>query len=264
MFYFVAGLPPLEVKSLKKKVNDKNGSVYTNSVIHTNSTNTDKTTDEDDNGNRASVADLCKKFDDKQLIVIKNGPSNLLSSYKPPKLKTSKVTASGENYLSASTKLTNGKKINSAIKKSSSGISTASVNGKKSDSLSSSKCLSNIDVLQSKLEVINKGNIVENGTDIDREDVGTNTVGEDTDTGTQKNNSRVNNFASYISTKDFEKVDDKVNGSNSTETSKNDMDNKENSYLGKILAQNVSSFHFSLLFLRVKGCNLQVHFLCCF
>lgn len=242
LFYFVSGLPPLEVKSLKKKVNDKNGSVYTNSVAHTNSTNTENTTDEDDNGNRASVADLCKKFDEKPLAITKNGTSNNLSSFKTPKLKTSKVIDNGEISSSANTKFTNSKKINSsAIKKSSNGISPTNFNSKKSDNLSSSKCQSNIDVLQSKLEVINKGDIVENGTDINREDASTNSIGEENDIGTQQNNSRINNFASYISTKDFEKVDDTVNGSNSTETTKNDMDNKDNSYLGKYLAQNVSS-----------------------
>lgn len=240
-------MPPLEVKSLKKKVNDKNDSVYANNLTHTNSTNTDNTTDEDDNGNRASVADLCKKFDDiLPLNITKNGTSNnLSSSYKIIKSQTPKSIENGEIISNSNTTklLTNGKKINSsAIKKSSSGIIAASVNGKKSDISASNKCLSNIDVLQSKLEVINKGDIVENGIDIDRENVGTNSVGDDVDLGTQKSNSRVNNFASYISTKDFEKVDDKINGSNSTETTKNDMDNKDNSYLGKILAQNVSRF----------------------
>lgn len=235
-------MPPLEVKGLKKKVNDKTDSVYTNCVTYTNNTNTDNTTEEDDNGNRASVADLCKKFDEKPLSITKNGISNN-SSLKISKLKSSKVIENGEISSSAITKSTNGKKINSsAIKKSSSGVSTTTISGKKSDSLASSKCLSNIDVLQSKLEVISKGDTVENGTDINREDVGTNSSSDDTDIGTQKANSRVNNFASYISTKDFEKVDDKVNGTNSTETVKNDMDNKDNSYLGKILAQNVSMY----------------------
>lgn len=241
-------MPPLEVKSLKKKVNEKNDSVYTNSVNYTNNTNTDNTTDEDDNGNRASVADLCKKFDEKPLSITKNGTSNGISSLKTSILKSPKLNENSEINSSAITKSTNGKKINSsAIKKSSSGVSTTTVNGKKSDSLASSKCLSNIDVLQSKLEVINKGDIVENGTDINREDVGTNSSSEDTDIGTQKANSRVNNFASYISTKDFEKVDDKVNGTNSTETVKNDMDNKDNSYLGKILAQNVSNPYIMMI-----------------
>lgn len=240
-FPFVTGLPPIEVKSLKKKVNDRIDSVYTNSVSYTNSTNTDNTTDEDDNGNRASVADLCKKFDEKPVKTTKNGTSNTLSylSSKTPKLKPSKVIENDETSSRATTKLTNGKKINSSVvKKSSNGIYSTTVNGKKSDSLTSSKCQSNVDVLQSKLEVNNEGEILENGTDVNREDVGSNSSNEDT---IQKSNSRVNNFASYISTKDLESVDDKVNGSNSTETSKNDMDNKDNSYLGKILVQNVSN-----------------------
>lgn len=214
-------------------------------MTHTNSTNTDNTTDEDDNGNRASVADLCKKFDDKPLGKTKNGTTNNLSTCKTPKLKTSKVIENGEISSSANTKFTNVKKNNiSANKKSSNSIAATNFTSKKSDNLSSTKCLSNIDVLQSKLEVINKGDIVENGTDVNREDVSTNSAGEDNDTGTQKNNSRVNNFASYISTKDFEKADDTVNGTNSTETAKNDMDNKDNRYLGKYLAQNVSSHYF--------------------
>lgn len=244
---FVAGLPPIESKSLKKKVNDRNDSVYTNSVSYTNNTNTDNTIDEDDNGNRASVADLCKKFDGKPLKITKNGTSNnsyLSSSLssKTSKPKPPKIIENGEiNSSAAPTKLTNGKKINSVVKKSSSSLPSTTVNGKKTDSLTSTKCQSNIDVFQSKLEVNNDGEIVENGTDTNKEDVGTNSGSEDTNSGSQKSNSRVNNFASYISTKDYEKVDDKVNGSNSTETAKNDMDNKDNSYLGKILAQNVSN-----------------------
>lgn len=244
---FFLGLPPIEVKSLKKKVNDRNESVYTNKVTVTNNTNADNTIDEDDNGNRASVADLCKKFDDKPHTITKNGTSNHVSSLKTSKLKSPKTIESRE--INGSAKFINSKKINNPVNKKSSGcVSATTINGKKSDSLTSSKCLSNVDVLQSKFEVINKGDVVENGTDIDREDVGLNSNNDDTDLATQKSNARVNSFASYISTKDLDKVDDKVNGSNSIETTKHDMDNKDNSYLGKILAQNVSKLLLFFLF----------------
>lgn len=234
-------MPPIEIKSIKKKVNDRNESVFTNKVIVTNSTNSDNATEEDDNGNRASVADLCKKFDDKSQTATKNEASNNLSSLKASKTKSPKTIENCEISASATTKNINSKKVNNGVnKKSSSSVSAITINGKKTDSLTSNKCLSNVDVLQSKFEVINK-DVVENGTNIDREDVGFNSNKEDIDLGNQKSSSRVNSFASYISTKDFEKPDDKVNGSNSNETTKNDMDNKDNTYLGKILAQNVSN-----------------------
>lgn len=236
------------MKSLKKKVNDRNDSVYTNnSVSHTNITN--NAIDEDDNGNRASVADLCKKFDEKPLKTIKNGTSNNLSylspsslSSKTSKVKSQKMNENGDIH-SGATKFTNGKKINSSvIKKSSSCSPSTSINGKKSDNLTSAKCQSNVDVLQSKLEVSNEGEILEDCPDNAEEDVVTNSSNEGTNVygGNQKSSSRLNNFASYISTKDYDKVDDKVNGSCSTETAKNDMDNKDNNYLGENITQNVS------------------------
>lgn len=249
-------MPPIEVKSIKKKVNDKNAIVYTNKVAVTNNTNAVNITDEDDNGNRASVADLCKKFDYKPHTITKNGTNNLLL-LKAFKTKSPKITENCEISASITTKFVNSKKVNNCVnKKSNSCVSATSITGKKTDSLTSIKCLSNVDVLQSKFEVNNKGDVVENGTDIDREDVGLNSNNEDTDLETQKSNARVNSFASYISTKDFEKVDDKVNGSNSIETNKNDMDNKDNSYLGKILAQNVSKVF--VLFIQKRICAAEM------
>ncbi|XP_074040331.1 ubiquitin specific protease 2 isoform X2 [Leptinotarsa decemlineata] len=80
----------------------------------------------------------------------------------------------------------------------------------------------------SKLEVNEEPNF-ENGTEINREKVNTDEV----DSISTRSNSRVNNFASYIPTKDYQKGDENKSDS----SSKNDMDNKD-SYIGKILQQN--------------------------
>lgn len=224
-------MPPIEAKASKKKVNDRNDGVYTNSVLYANNTNTDNVSDEDDNGNRASVADLCKKFDDKPLKAIKNGTTALSNKTLEGKFKKRENTE-----LNNPVKLTNGKKVN-GVKKSSSSTSAS----KKADSLTATKCQSNTDVLQSnsKLEVNDEGP-VENGTELNRDEVTTDDLVNNTPS---RSNSRVNNFASYISTKDFQKGDEKPDGNvddpDSKENSKNDMDNKD-SYVGKIIQPNVS------------------------
>ncbi|KAJ8936287.1 hypothetical protein NQ318_011452 [Aromia moschata] len=114
---YIQGLPPIEAKTSKKKVNDRGDDIFsTNSVLNSNNTNTDNLTDEDDNGNRASVADLCKKFDDKPLKAIKNGTPNATS--KMPEGKPKKHETAESN---SSAKLTNGKsKVVNGVKKSSS------------------------------------------------------------------------------------------------------------------------------------------------
>ncbi|KAJ8917365.1 hypothetical protein NQ315_002389 [Exocentrus adspersus] len=171
------GLPPVEAKTInKKKVTDRGDAVFstTNSVLNSNNTNnTDNLTDEDDNGNRASVADLCKKFDEKTpKIVVKNG------------LTPAARTAEGKS--------------------------------------------------NSKLEV-NEETDVKNGSDVEREK-----ERDDIANGTSsRNGSRVNNFASYISTKDYQKGDE-TKGDCLKENAKNDMDGKDN-YTGKII-QNVNYF----------------------
>ncbi|CAG9832106.1 unnamed protein product [Diabrotica balteata] len=207
------GLPPLEVKSTKKKVNDRVDSIYTNSVAYSNNTNTDNLTDEDDNGNRTSVADLCKRFDDKLSRTVKNGTS-LANKTSEVKSKISELT-NGVKPLSGKSKTAN-------VKKSTSNGSVA----KKNDA-SSIKCQNNIDVLQSnsKLEV-NEDSDLKNGTDVEREEVSEEATGNHS---LSKNGSRVNNFSSYISisTKDFQRGDENQSDQ------KNEMDTKE--YIGKII-----------------------------
>ncbi|XP_056641326.1 ubiquitin carboxyl-terminal hydrolase 2-like isoform X1 [Diorhabda sublineata] len=215
------GLPPLELKASKKKVNDRLEGIYTNSVAYSNNTNTDNLTDEDDNGNRASVADLCKKFDDKLSRTVKNG-TNLANKTPEVKSKISELT-NGVKPLS-----TKAKSI--SVKKSSNNVSTT----KKNDISSNNKCQNNPDVLQSnsKLEV-NEEAELKNGSEVDR-----NGVTEETRSGhsLSKNNSRVNNFSSYISisTKDFQRGDDTQQ--EQKDISKNDMDNKE--YISKVIQTN--------------------------
>lgn len=225
-------MPPLEAKTNnKKKVNDRGDTVFstTNSVLNSNNTNnTDNLSDEDDNGNRASVADLCKKFDEKPLKTVKNGTS-------ANKTAESKLKKHDEP---SNAKLTNGKA--KLAKKTSNSVSA----GKKIDNLTSGKCQSNTDVLQSnsKLEV-NEEPDLKNGSDVKGEEE------HDEINGTSsRSSSRVNNFASYISTKDYQKGDESKGDSlNLKDNAKNDMDNKDN-YTGKTL-QNVStSFAFSYTF----------------
>ncbi|CAH1104005.1 unnamed protein product [Psylliodes chrysocephalus] len=202
------GLPPIEAKGTKKKVNDRVESIFTNSVAYSNNTNTDNLTDEDDNGNRASVADLCKKFDDKHSRIVKNGLHLASAANKP-------------------SDLTNGKTKRVDVKKSS---SVASVT-KKTDNFNN-KCHNNTDVLQSnsKLEV-NEDTAIRNGSEVDRDDG----LDDTSDSiAPSKNNSRVNNFSSYItvSTKDFQRGDETQ--TDGKDYSKNDMDNKEN-FLSKMI-----------------------------
>nr|XP_023013521.1 uncharacterized protein LOC111503460 [Leptinotarsa decemlineata] len=211
------GLPPIEAKASKKKVNERVDAIYTNSLSFSNNTNANNLSDEDDNGNRASVADLCKKFDEKPLKIMKSGTYDLANKTTDIKSRPSDPT---------NVKLTNGKSKVNGVKKSTNGVS----NSRKNDGMTSGKCQSNTDVLQtnSKLEVNEEPNF-ENGTEINREKVNTDEV----DSISTRSNSRVNNFASYIPTKDYQKGDE----SKSDSSSKNDMDNKD-SYIGKILQQN--------------------------
>ncbi|CAH2002099.1 unnamed protein product [Acanthoscelides obtectus] len=217
------GLPPLEAKTSKKKVTDRTDSVYTNSVYSNNTNITDNSNDEDDNGNRASVADLCKKFDDKPLK-LRNGTSHLSNKTIEGKLKQHETT---------DTKLTNGKCKTNSVKKSSNGLSSV----KKSDTTSVEKCQNNTDILQSnsKLDVNDEENI-KNGPEVDRDDL-RDEITESSDTTPPRSNSRVNNFASYIPSKDFQKGDETSGEPDTTDDSKNYMDNKE-SYVEKILPQN--------------------------
>lgn len=229
-------MPPLEAKtSNKKKVNDRGDAVFstTNSVLNSNNTNnTDNLTDEDDNGNRASVADLCKKFDEKPPRTVKNGTS--ANKTAESKLKKHDDTNNA--------KLTNGKaKI---AKKTSNSVSA----GKKLDNSTSGKCQSNTDVLQSNSKLdVNEEADLKNGSDVERDKE------QDEINGTpSKSSSRVNNFASYISTKDYQKGDESKGDCLSlNENAKNDMDNKDN-YVGKII-QNVSS-SFYVFNLYLIGC----------
>ncbi|XP_018565398.1 ubiquitin carboxyl-terminal hydrolase 2 isoform X1 [Anoplophora glabripennis] len=219
------GLPPLEAKTNnKKKVNDRGDAVFstTNNVLNSNNTNNaDDLSDEDDNGNRASVAELCRKFDEKPPKTVKNGTS--ANKTAESKLKKHDDTSTA--------KLTNGKaKI---AKRPSNSVSA----GKKIDNLTSGKCQSNTDVLQSntKLEV-NEEDCLKNGSDVKGDE-----DGEEVNGTPSRSSSRVNNFASYIPTKDYQKGDEsKGDGLSLKENAKNDMDNKDN-YAGKILQNDLAA-----------------------
>ncbi|CAH2010909.1 unnamed protein product [Acanthoscelides obtectus] len=87
----------------------------------------------------------------------------------------------------------------------------------------------------SKLDVNDEENI-KNGPEVDRDDL-RDEITESSDTTPPRSNSRVNNFASYIPSKDFQKGDETSGEPDTTDDSKNYMDNKE-SYVEKILPQN--------------------------
>nr|CAI5844902.1 unnamed protein product [Callosobruchus analis] len=215
------GLPPLEAKTSKKKVTDRADGVCTNSV-YSNSTNiTDNLNDEDDNGNRASVADLCKKFDEKPLK-LKNGTSHLSN-------KTTEGSQKQHETPETNTKFVNGTTKTNSVIKSSNGLSGV----KKSDVPSITKCQNNSDILQSNSKLdVNDEEHVKNGPEVDRDD-----LRESADNTPSRSNSRVNNFASYIPSKDFQKGDETSGEPDTTDDSKHYMDNKE-SYVEKILQQN--------------------------
>ncbi|KAJ8984027.1 hypothetical protein NQ317_012251 [Molorchus minor] len=179
------GLPPLEVKPIKKKVTDRTDEILgTNSVLNSNNTNNDTLTEEDDNEN------------------------------------------------SAAAKLTNGKSKTNGVKK----LSGSASSGKKNESSPVGKCQSNSDVLQSNSKLEVNDETLKNGVDVkngESDEILNNTP--------SKSSSRVNKFASYISTKDYENGDDiKNDGLNAKENAKNDMDNKDN-YLGKIIQNDLTT-----------------------
>ncbi|XP_044260745.1 ubiquitin carboxyl-terminal hydrolase 21 isoform X1 [Tribolium madens] len=179
------GLPPIETKLAKKKVNNDSLN-YNNSVLSisnptTNDNNmTTKVEEDDDNGNRASVADLKKRFDEKSQKVVK---SPLVKDLEESSFKMS------ENRF---------KKFDSKVKNS------KKIEGKSSVRQSEVTCqTSNSDCVISKLDV-NETATVKNGIRTQEDDV---------DCGEVRKTTRVNNFASFIPAKDYQKNgDDCLNG----------------------------------------------------
>ncbi|XP_018565399.1 ubiquitin carboxyl-terminal hydrolase 2 isoform X2 [Anoplophora glabripennis] len=86
-----------------------------------------------------------------------------------------------------------------------------------------------------KLEV-NEEDCLKNGSDVKGDE-----DGEEVNGTPSRSSSRVNNFASYIPTKDYQKGDEsKGDGLSLKENAKNDMDNKDN-YAGKILQNDLAA-----------------------
>ncbi|KYB27033.1 hypothetical protein TcasGA2_TC033362, partial [Tribolium castaneum] len=184
------GLPPIETTKLAKKkvINDSlnyNNSVLSNSNTPTNNDNNMTKVEEDDNGNRASVADLRKRFDEKNTKTTK---SPLVKDLEETSFKIAE-----NRFKKFDSKVKTLKKNNDGGPKSS---------GRQLDvtsQTSSSDCIINV----SKLDV-NETAAVKNGIRTHEDDGDCNEVRKTT---------RVNNFASYIPAKDYQKNgDDSLNG----------------------------------------------------
>ncbi|RZC42441.1 ubiquitin carboxyl-terminal hydrolase 4 [Asbolus verrucosus] len=194
------GLPPIEPKAIKKKVNDSLN--YNNSigVSNSNTTNDNMKPAEDDNGNRASVADLRRKFDEKAGKAARAQPALEIEGAA---VKISENRFKKQDSLEATLK--NGgpkkgvKKIKTTNDEKSSGRASKPIDDQTTCQTSDS------DGVVSKLDV-NDSTIVKNG------------VGghDDDDCGeVRKGASRVNNFASYIPSKDYQQrgdCEDPANG----------------------------------------------------
>lgn len=229
-------------------------------MLHSNNTNNDNMTiDEDDNGNRASVADLCKKFESppKEIIAISNGSSSVSNRtkksvdhldsghIKPSSLKRNlKSTEFGQNGVVSNGALKQNGYSNLTSK-------TSDVIGTTDDGhLSKCAIINNLEV-NSKFDVEKEqkeNEIDKNGTcELKGGDTGTSL---NNDNSTIRITSRINNFASYIPVKEDKKNDvdikdkeepiQQLNGSNNKdECSENGLDN-----LGKNMQRNVSFFLF--------------------
>lgn len=167
------GLPPIEPKlGPKKKVNDSLN--YNNSLgVSPNPTNDNmKISDEDDNGNRASVADLRKKFDEKPSRAARSPPIEIEGAAKISENRFKKQDKKKKERRESSGRLSDASNCDSSA-------------------------TSKLDVNES----------VKNGL-----------KQEDDENGEVRKSTRVNNFASYIPAKDYQKGevknggDDLVNG----------------------------------------------------
>jgi ubiquitin C-terminal hydrolase len=182
------GLPPIEPKTAKKKVNDSLN--YNNSigVPSTNTTNDNmKTGEEDDNGNRASVADLRRRFGEKTA-----------RAARTPPIEIEGATRIADNLFKVQdTKTAKKAKTNDG--------GDAKSSGRQTDATSQT---SNSDrSAVSKLDVNESATISRNG-------VGTR---DDDDCAEVRKTTRVNNFASYIPSKDYQQKGDNVkNGDEAT------------------------------------------------
>ncbi|CAH0549355.1 unnamed protein product [Brassicogethes aeneus] len=167
------GLPPIESKTSKKKVNELNESLE-NGVLTNKNTN-DNIDEEDDNGNRASVAEIRKKFTDK---------SERKSCSPPIEIEGASVKISENRFK----KLDVPKKVVKKVTKVT----------KKSPENNESKCngeTSNVTKLEVKEDTNEENGVLSN---------------------TIEQHSRVNNFASYIPSKDLQNGDKIKNESNCT------------------------------------------------
>lgn len=239
-----AGLPPIESKTNKKKVNEALN--YNNSVLYSNNTNNDNMTIEieDNNGNRtASVADLRKKFD---VDMPCNTPKTHQLQIDGPTVKISENKFK-KNDIETQNK-TNGKLKSTPI---SNGVkrSTSKLNG---DVLLANQTIK--EVTETKLngyddvddddnvdDTINNYELnKENGEKVD-EKLNYEIKGGSNDDANNTVRHRVNNFASYIPIKDIKKCDntniDDLHVNGLKETDDNYLEAKD---IGKSLHQNVS------------------------
>lgn len=185
------GLPPVERLELKKKVN-----VGLNNVgLSINSTNTNhvdnSTTEEDDNGNRASVAEIRKKFDVNAEKPVKNG--SVLAETNGIKIADNRFKKQDHGKLRRSRIVGDKNHSDSPPKDVTPDTFDAS-----------DKTI--VEVKPTKLKVTAEQAAEKDGRELGRsEEVVENGVEMN---GVQRNSNHVTNFASFIPSKNYQKGDD--------------------------------------------------------
>lgn len=166
--------------------------------MNSNPTNDNmKSSDEDDNGNRAaSVADLRKKFDERHSKVTRAAPIQLDTPSKISENKFKQEDAKGVC-----------KPFNKKIKMNGDLNGSVKASGRQSKKLpdDQTSCQnSKLDAAVSKLDVVN------DSTSVIKNDI--RGLGGGDCSEIKKSTSRVNDFASYIPSKDFQKSESIKNG----------------------------------------------------
>lgn len=238
------GLPPLEKKKVIDSLNSNSVGVsnYSNS---TNKDRTDNGTTDDDNGNRPSVSEIRKKFDSRAKPA-SSSPAvegSVAKIYESRFKKQDSVDAKIENGVRAkntpekNTKptevATNGVKIHengikplqNSVKASEDKLKANDVEVKKWSSEIDKKLFMKdekvsvsdfdradsevlpVSLEKSKLKVSKHEASVSNGAMLGGSGSSVELRASDAESGESLKNSRTNNFASYISTKDFNKGD---------------------------------------------------------
>lgn len=235
------GLPPADSKIFKKKVNGLNNSLGL-SINNTNTNNVDNmVANDDDNGNRASVAEIRKKFDvnsektpkNNSGLIIEGNPIKISENHFKKQDRLQKVRSSPKPYANGEI----------AEEKKRSDFKSKEIDKSvRNDSLEL-KSDKNFGNIKPKLNVSADSVKEENGVEVGRgvEENGVESVSP----------SRNSNHASNFSSKDFQKGDDaqeNVNGEDISVSEPDKMDdvyrNGRNCYIEKVSEFLLICFYF--------------------